>query len=118
MVYGEVKFPIVRHMVYHGVTSEKRLNKNDVVKCLFCGQKITLNEKTVKLAPDGMQIVGCPYFGCYKKVAVLDYFGKVEKPLKAVGKKKKKYKEYQKNILKEPKPKLITDLYTKEAVAS
>lgn len=71
-----VKFPIVRDIVEGGQHFQKSLNKDDIVKCLFCGYPFKLNYRTTHLAEDSMEIVDCPE--CGRHVSVLYYFDKVE----------------------------------------
>lgn len=71
-----VKFPIIRDIVEGGQHFQKSLNKDDIVKCLFCGYPFKLNYHTTHIAEDGMEMVDCP--GCGRHVSVLYYFDKVE----------------------------------------
>lgn len=71
-----VKFPIVRDIIEGGQHFQKSLNKDDIVKCLFCGYPFKLNYRTTHLADDSMEMVDCP--GCGRHVSVLYYFDKVE----------------------------------------
>lgn len=71
-----VKFPIVRNIVEGGQHFQKSLNKDDIVKCIFCGNPIKLSYRNTHLAEDGMEMVDCP--GCGRHVSVLYYFDKVE----------------------------------------
>lgn len=71
-----VKFPIVRDIVEGGQHFQKSLNKDDIVKCIFCGNPIKLSYRNTHLTDDGMQMVDCPE--CEQHVSVLYYFDKVE----------------------------------------
>lgn len=71
-----VKFPITRDIIEGGQHLTKTLNKDDIVKCCFCGSPIKLSYRNTHLADDGMQIVDCPE--CGQHVSVLYYFDKVE----------------------------------------
>lgn len=71
-----VKFPIVRDIIEGGQHLTKTLNKDDIVKCYFCGSSIKLSTRNTHLAEDGMEMVDCPV--CGRHVSVLYYFDKVE----------------------------------------
>ena len=71
-----VKFPIVRDIIEGGQHLTKTLDKDDIVKCYFCGYPICIDRRHVHLADDGMQMVDCPE--CGRHVSVLYYFDKVE----------------------------------------
>lgn len=71
-----VKFPIVRDIIEGGQHLMKTLNKDDIVKCIFCGNPIELSYRNTHLAEDGMEMVDCP--ACQRHVSVLYYFDKVE----------------------------------------
>lgn len=72
----KVQFPIVRNIVEGGQHLTKFVEKDDVVKCLFCGYPFKLNYRTTHMAEDEMQMVDCPKCNCH--VSVLYYFDKVE----------------------------------------
>lgn len=71
-----VKFPIVRDIIEGGQHLTKTLNKDDIVKCIFCGNPIKLSYRNTHLAEDGMEMVDCQE--CGRHVSVLYYFDKVE----------------------------------------
>lgn len=72
-----VNFPIIRHVVYGNCEYEKRLDKDQSVRCYYCGKPIVLNKSTVSVKEDGVPIVECPNTFCRKKVSVLYYFDRV-----------------------------------------
>lgn len=71
-----VKFPIVRDIAEGGQHFKKLLDRDDIVKCIFCGNPIKLSYRNTHLAEDGMEMVDCPE--CGRHVSVLYYFDKVE----------------------------------------
>lgn len=76
MAKVNVKFPIVRDIIEGGQHLTKTLNKDDIVKCIFCGNPIKLSYRNIHLAEDSMEMVDCPE--CGRHVGVLYYFDKVE----------------------------------------
>ena len=72
----KVQFPITRNIIEGGQHLTKMLNKDDIVKCIFCGYPIKLSYRNTHLAEDGMEMVDCP--ACQHHVSVLYYFDKVE----------------------------------------
>lgn len=72
----KVQFPIVRDIIEGGQHFQKSLNKDDIVKCLFCGCPFKLNYRTTHLAEDSMEMVDCPE--CGRHVSILYYFDRVE----------------------------------------
>lgn len=71
-----VKFPIVRDIIEGGQHLTKTLNKDDIMKCIFCGNPIKLSYRNTHMAADNMEMVDCPE--CGHHVSVLYYFDKVE----------------------------------------
>ena len=71
-----VKFPITRDVIEGGQHLTKILNKDDIVKCYFCGSPIKLSTRNTHLTEDNMEMVDCPE--CGRHVSVLYYFDKVE----------------------------------------
>lgn len=71
-----VKFPITRDIIEGGQHLTKILEKDDIVKCYFCGSPIKLSTRNTHLAEDGMEMVDCSK--CGRHVSVLYYFDKVE----------------------------------------
>ena len=65
-------FPIERDIVYNHVHYKKRLEKDEKVRCRFCNFVFALNNMTVHMAPDEMQIVTCPH--CKRQVSILYFF--------------------------------------------
>lgn len=72
----KVQFPIVRDIIEGGQHFQKSLNKDDIVKCIFCGNPIKLSIRNTHLSEDGMEMVDCPE--CGHHVSILYYFDKVE----------------------------------------
>lgn len=71
-----VKFPIIRDIIEGGQHLTKILNKDDIVKCYFCGSPIKLSTRNTHLTEDNMEMVDCQE--CGRHVSVLYYFDKVE----------------------------------------
>lgn len=65
-------FPIIRNVCYGHQHLEKRLDLGTVVRCRFCDWTFPLNDRTVHMAPDEMQIVCCPK--CRRNVSILYFF--------------------------------------------
>lgn len=76
MPKNRVTFPITRDIIEGGQHLTKSVEKDDIVKCLFCGYPFKLNYLTTHMAEDEMQMVDCPK--CNRHVSVLYYFDKVE----------------------------------------
>ena len=89
-----MKYPIQRTIVSYGHDYIRTLDKGEVVKCWYCGDPITINDKTVYPSPaDQMPIVCCS--NCFKRAPVLYYFDRVINPEaenSQHGKKKKRKK--------------------------
>jgi len=71
-----VKFPIVRDIIEGGQHLTKTLEKDDIVKCYFCGYPIKLSMRNTHMTSDEMEMVDCPK--CGRHVSVLYYFDRVE----------------------------------------
>ena len=71
-----VKFPIIRDIIEGGQHLTKSVEKDDAVKCIFCGNPIKLSYRNTHLAEDGMEMVDCPE--CGRHVSILYYFDRVE----------------------------------------
>ena len=69
---SNILFPIIRHVVYHGIEYEKKLDEGEVVRCRFCGTTFPLNKRTVYMAEDEMQMTRCPE--CRRNVSILYFF--------------------------------------------
>ena len=65
-------FPIIRNVCYNHQHLVKQLDKGTLVRCRFCNKVFPLNERTVHMAPDEMQMVCCP--ACKRNVSVLYFF--------------------------------------------
>lgn len=76
MPENKVTFPIIRDIIEGGQHLTKSVEKDDVVKCLFCGYPFKLNYRTTHMADDEMQMADCPK--CDRHVSILYYFDKVE----------------------------------------
>ena len=53
------KFPITADVVAGSLTRRKILDRGDVVKCLRCGQKFYVNEKTAVMLNDNVPCLRC-----------------------------------------------------------
>lgn len=71
-----VKFPITRDIIEGGQHFTKQLDKDDIVKCYFCGYPIKLSTHNTHMTSDEMEMVDCP--NCGRHVSVLYYFDRVE----------------------------------------
>lgn len=84
MIKVKPDFPIVRNVMENGYNFIRTMNENEKVKCRICGNPILIDNRTVHVAEDGMQMVDCPT--CKSHVSVLYYFDQVDqgqkKPVK------------------------------------
>ena len=76
MKLQKVRFPIERDMVIWNSTYHEKINRGDMVKCVFCGEHFIINSKTAFMF-DGMEFITCPE--CAGKADVCYYMGKVVK---------------------------------------
>lgn len=76
-----VKFPIVRHVMEGGINREKVMEAGTKVRCLRCGQDITVDRLTTRYSSSALD--DTPYIRCelcHYTASVLDYFDRVILP--------------------------------------
>jgi hypothetical protein len=79
------EFPITMSVIVGGLERSKSLNKGDIVKCLRCGQKFHVSEKTAVMLNNGLPCLRCNnYVGeeerCGYTASVLYYFPEEKGP--------------------------------------
>ena len=96
----EVTFPIKRTIVYNRSEQVRIIEKDTLVRCYWCGKIFPINEDTVSMAKDDMQLVCCPELGCNIRTPILYYFDRVVDPKRNALSKKKRKKHGERSYLR------------------